>query len=180
MLMSLCGVAVRLLCTWCCGENSSALFRSTNSMRLPLGGFEQLDRAPGVVGQREHLVELDLRLHAVSLDDAVEPRPAVKAPRVLEGLPLIDTPRPAGLAPDEVLAEQALHLPEPRGDLVEVRAAGGVVDVRRELVADSRGYHPAHLIRPFGPDTQERRHGNKARGSRHARIPEGTLTRVDD
>src|ERR1051325_11235994 len=37
--------------------------------------LEQLDRAACVVRHREHLVELDLRRHAVALHDAVAPGP---------------------------------------------------------------------------------------------------------
>src|SRR5713226_7497871 len=91
--------------------------------------LEPFDRAPCVVREREDLVELDLRRHAVALDDAVEPCPAVKGLGILERLPLIDAPCPAALAPDEVLADQALHLLEAGGDLVEVLPAGCAVDV---------------------------------------------------
>src|SRR4029077_13150935 len=89
------------------------------------------------------LVEFDLRAHAVALDDAVEPRPAVEDVGVRAGLPLIDASRPAALAPDEVLADQPLHALEPGCDLVKVLAAGGGVDVGRQLVADGGGDHPA-------------------------------------
>jgi hypothetical protein len=37
--------------------------------------LEELDAAARVVRQRELLIELDLRAHAVALDDAVDPRP---------------------------------------------------------------------------------------------------------
>jgi len=53
--------------------------------------------------QREDLVELDLRAHAIALDDSVEPRPAVEDLGILASLPLIDASRAAALAPDEVL-----------------------------------------------------------------------------
>src|SRR2546428_411265 len=52
--------------------------------------LEQLDGATRVVGQCEHLVELDLRLHAIALDDRVAPGSAVEGPRVVERLPLVD------------------------------------------------------------------------------------------
>src|SRR5580704_7328180 len=105
--------------------------------------LEELDLSARVVGQREDLVELDLRVHAVALDDAVEPRPAVEDLGVLAGLPLVDASGPAPLAPDEVLADQSLHALEPRRDLVKVLAAGGVVDMGRQLVANGGGDHLA-------------------------------------
>jgi hypothetical protein len=43
------------------------------------------------VGDREHLVEHDLRFHALALYDAVKPRPAVERLRAP-----IDTSRPPG------------------------------------------------------------------------------------
>src|SRR6267143_2079673 len=81
--------------------------------------LEQLDGATRVVGQREHLVELDLRRHAIALDDPVAPGSAVEGPGVVERLPLVDAAGPAAFAPDEVLAEQTLRLPEPGSDRVE-------------------------------------------------------------
>src|SRR4029453_8097939 len=71
--------------------------------------LEQLDGTARVVGEREHLVELDLRTHAVPLDDTVEPGTAIEAPGVFECLPLVDAAGPTALAPDEVLADQSLH-----------------------------------------------------------------------
>src|SRR4029453_10811426 len=103
--------------------------------------LEQLDRAPRVVGEREHLVELDLGAHAIPLDDAVETGAAVEALRVLQRLPLVDATGPAALAPDEVLADQALRLLEPRRNLVKVLSARRVVDRGRELVPDGRRDH---------------------------------------
>src|SRR5512147_1499122 len=105
--------------------------------------LEELDAAAYVVGQREDLVELDLRTHTIALDDAVEPRSTVEDLGILAGLPLIDAARPAALAPDEVLADQSLHVLEPGRDLVKVLAAGGAVDVGRQLVADGGGDHRA-------------------------------------
>src|SRR5262245_34014352 len=93
--------------------------------------LEQLDRAPRVVSQREHLVELDLRMHAVPLDDPVEPRSGVEGLGGLKRLPLIDTTRPAAFAPDEVLADETVHSSESGCDLVKVLSAGLIVDVRR-------------------------------------------------
>src|SRR6266446_1872858 len=99
-----------------CGERPSQASTASCSVRrrtsTPIGSaehrlLEELDGAPGVVGEGEHLVELDARTHPVALDDAVEPRSAVERLRVLERLPLVDTAGPAALAPDEVLAEQA-------------------------------------------------------------------------
>src|SRR6266849_11129964 len=114
---------------------SPASAPSGSAAALPPGDqrilLEELDAPARVVGQREDLIELDLRAHAIALDDAVEPRAAVEDLGVLASLPLIDTSRPAALAPDEGLAEQSLHVLEPGRDLVKVRAAGGVVDVGR-------------------------------------------------
>src|ERR1700730_15215649 len=101
----------------------------------------ELDAAACVVGQREDLVELDLRVRAVALDDAVESRPAADRLGLLAGLPLIDATRPAALAPDEVLADESLHVLEPRRDLVKVLAAGGGVDVGGERASDGGGDH---------------------------------------
>src|SRR5262245_5369276 len=109
--------------------------------------LEPFDSAPGIVRQREDLVELDLRPHAVALDDAVEPRSAVKALGILERLPLIDASRPAALAPDEVLADQALHVLEAGRDRVEMLPARRVVDVRRKLVSDGGRDHVRSLRR---------------------------------
>src|SRR5438034_8118954 len=39
--------------------------------------FMQFDSAAGVVGHGKELVEVDLRLHAVVLDNSVQPRPGV-------------------------------------------------------------------------------------------------------
>src|SRR5437899_6977398 len=97
-----------------------------------LGLPEPLDGAARVVGQREHFVELDLRMHAVALDDPGEPRTAVERLRVIESCPLIDAAGPAALAPDEVFADQAAHLLEIGCDLVKVLSAGCVVDMRRQ------------------------------------------------
>src|SRR5262245_26106046 len=66
--------------------------------------LEQLDGAVCVVGEREHLVELDLRLHAVALDDPFEPRPGIEGLRIPKRLPLINAARPSPFAPYEVLA----------------------------------------------------------------------------
>src|SRR5882757_5506419 len=105
------------------------------------GLLEELDLAACVVGHRKDLVELDLRVHAVALNDAVEPRPSVERPGVLDALPLVDAARPIAFVPDEVLADQALHLAEAGGDLVKVLAARGVVDVRRQFVSYCGGNH---------------------------------------
>src|SRR3989441_2216621 len=112
--------------------------------------LEQLDGATRVVGQCEHLVELDLRLNAVALDDRVAPGSAVEGPRVVERLPLVDAAGPAAVAPDEVLADQALRLAEPGSDRVEVRPARGGVDVSRQLVEDGGGDHGASQPAGFG------------------------------
>src|SRR5712691_6165176 len=126
-------------------RNRSAIDAVSLLMPSLHGVLEPFDRAPCVVREREDLVELDLRPHAVALDDAVEPCPAVEALGILARLPLIDASRPAALAPDEVLADQALHLLEVRRDLVEVLPAGGVVDVGRQLVSDGGRDHPQLL-----------------------------------
>src|SRR5882672_9761197 len=84
------------------------------------------------------------------LDDAIEPRPAVKGLRVSERLPLVDAARPAAVAPDEVFADQALRLPEPGSDPVEVRPARGGIDVSRQLVSDGGGDHGASQPAGFG------------------------------
>src|SRR5213596_907417 len=112
--------------------------------------LEQLDGATRVVGQGEHLVELDLRLHAIALDDPVAPGSAVEGPGVVERLPLVDAAGPAAFAPDEVFADQTLRLPEPGRDRVEVRPARGDVDVSRQLVADGGGDHGASQPVGFG------------------------------
>jgi hypothetical protein len=114
-------------------------------LRLLLFGrhslFEEFHLATRVVGDREDLVELDLRLHAVALYNAVEPRSAVERLGVLDALPLIHASRPAAFAPDEVLAYQPLHLAEAGRDLVKVLATRGVVDLRRQLVSYGGGNH---------------------------------------
>src|SRR5262252_6788006 len=93
--------------------------------------LEQLDRAMRVVSQREHLVELDLRMHAVPLDDPIEPRSGIEGLRGLKRFPLIDATRPAAVAPDEMLADKTVHSSEPGCDLVKVLSACCIVDVRR-------------------------------------------------
>src|SRR5713226_3156598 len=116
------------------------------SWRLAQDGLlEQLHGAAGVVGDGEHLVELDVGVHAVALHDAVPPRTAVEGLGVLQGVPLIDAAGPSALAPDEVLADEPLGVAKARRDLVEVGAARRVDDVRWELVANGGGDHEPGL-----------------------------------
>src|SRR5437879_12214874 len=75
------------------------------------GLLEQLDSAPGVVRQREHLVELDARRHAVALDARGQRGAAVERLPVRDGLALVDAAGPASPAPADVLAAQAGALP---------------------------------------------------------------------
>lgn len=56
------------------------------------GLLEEPDLAARVVGHRKDLVELDLRLHAVALHDAVEPRSGIERLGVLDALPLVHPP----------------------------------------------------------------------------------------
>src|SRR3984893_1587038 len=105
------------------------------------GLLGEFDFAARVVGHRKHLVELDQRLHAVALHDAVPPWSGVERLGVFDALPLVHAARPTAFAPDEVLADQALHRAEAWCDLVKVLAACGVVDVRRQFVAHRGGNH---------------------------------------
>src|ERR1700750_3144355 len=90
---------------------------------------EQLNLSARVVGHRENLVEIDLWLHAVALDDALEPRPGVERLGVFDTIPLVHAACPAAFGPNEVLADQPRHLAEVGCDLVKVLAARGVVDL---------------------------------------------------
>src|SRR5882757_6922575 len=58
------------------------------------GLLEQLNSSARVVGQRKDLVEIDLWLHAVALDDALEPRPGVERLGVLDAIPLVVPVKP--------------------------------------------------------------------------------------
>src|SRR5262249_29601611 len=116
---------------------SDAIHRLPGGLGLP----EKLDLAACIIGDRKDLVEVDLRIHAVAFDNAVEPRPAIKGLGVLDALPLVDAARPAAFTPDEVLADQPLQLAKPRCDLVKVLAAFGITDVRRQLVSYGGGDH---------------------------------------
>src|ERR1700681_536843 len=100
---------------------------------------EQLNPSARVVGHRKDLVEVDLWLHAVALDDALEPRPGVERLGVLEAIPLVHAARPAAFGPDEVLADQPRHLAEVGCDLVKVLAARGIVDLRRQFFSTTGG-----------------------------------------
>src|SRR5690349_868873 len=106
------------------------------------GFLEQLDLAARVVGHRKNLIKLDLRFHAVALDDAVEPRSVVERLGFFDALPLVYAARPSAFAPDEVLADQPPHLAKARRNLVKMRAARVVIDVRRQFVAYGGGNHP--------------------------------------
>src|SRR5439155_3551815 len=84
-----------------------------------------------------------------------------------ERLPLIDAAGPAALAPDEVLADQALHRLEPGRVLVEVRAARVVVEVCWQLVANGGGDHGASRLLQPAPERPAANppgvvHGSKA------------------
>src|SRR6266478_6825939 len=65
------------------------------------GLLEQLNSSARVVGQRKDLVEIDLWLHAVALDDALEPRPGVERLGVLDAIPLVHAARPAAFGPNQ-------------------------------------------------------------------------------
>src|SRR5258708_5014141 len=97
--------------------------------------LEQLNLAARVVCYRKNLVKIDLRLHAVALDDALEPRPGVERLGVLDALPLVHAARPAAFGPDKVFADQARRLAEVRRDLVKVLATRGVIDLRWQFVS---------------------------------------------
>ena len=105
------------------------------------GLLEKLNPSARVVGHRKDLVEIDLWLHAVALDDALEPRPGVECLGVLDAIPLVHAARPAAFGPDEVLADQPGHLAEVGCDLVKVLAARGIVDLRRQFVSYNGGDH---------------------------------------
>src|SRR5262249_37672181 len=97
--------------------------------------------ALGIVGDAEDGEVLDLWLHAVALDDALAPGAAVERLGVLQRLPLVDAAGNSGLAPDEMLADEAGRLPEARSDLLIVVATGRAVDVRGQAIADDGGDH---------------------------------------
>src|SRR5271156_5080380 len=105
------------------------------------GLLEQLNPSARVVGHRKDLVEIDLWLHAVALDDALEPRPGVERLGVLDAIPLVHAAGPAAFGPDEVLADQPRHLAEVGCDLVKVVPARGIVDLRRQFVTYNGGNH---------------------------------------
>src|SRR5258705_11848482 len=100
------------------------------------GLLEQLNPSARVVGHRKDLVEIDLWLHAVALEDALEPRPGVERLGVLDAIPLVHAAHPAAFAPNKLLAEYPLHLVEVGCDLLKVLSARGLVATLRQIVVN--------------------------------------------
>src|SRR4051812_16940023 len=89
---------------------------------------------------------LDLRVHAVALADAVEPRPAVEGFGVAAVLPQIDAAGPAVLGIDELLPDQPRHAAEAWRDVAEMLGTGLEIDRGRQFVLHDRG---DHRVSPF-------------------------------
>src|SRR3977135_3038851 len=100
-----------------------------------------------IVGDAGGVEILDLRVHAVALADAGEPRPGVERLGVGAAPPQIAATGPAILGIDELLAYQARHRAEPRRDIAEMLGAGLQIDRRRQLVLHDRGNHRLHSFR---------------------------------
>src|SRR4029077_13885766 len=84
---------------------------------------------------------LDLRIHAVALADAGEPRPAVERLGVGAALPQIDAASPAILGINELLAYQPRHAAEAGRDVAEMLGAGVQINRWRQLVLHDRRDH---------------------------------------
>src|SRR5579872_6107386 len=84
-----------------------------------------------VVGDARGFEILDLRVHAVALANAVEPRAVVERFGGGAALPQIDAPGPTVLGVDELLADQPWYGPETGRDLAEMRSAIGEAYARR-------------------------------------------------
>jgi hypothetical protein len=110
--------------------------RTTSRQELFCGNsfLEEFDLAARVVGDRKNFVKLDLRVHAATLHDAVEPWPTIERLGVLDALPLVDAPGPPAFIPNEMFADQAPHVTEAGCDLMKVLAARPIVDVWRKFI----------------------------------------------
>src|SRR5215472_13017552 len=104
--------------------------RNRSLWLLRVGEQHRLGR---VVGHASGVEVLDLRIHAVALADAREPRPRIERLGVGARLPQIDAAGPAVLGINELLADESRHRPKARRDLAEMLGAGlrSIFDGRR-------------------------------------------------
>src|SRR5262249_20202379 len=126
------------------GSSSTSPFRAAPGQPQPeaavlaralrlFGRIGQEDRAGCVVGDAGRLEELDLRVHAVALADAVQPGPGVERFGRCVCLPQVDAAGPAALGVDEVLADQPRDAAEARWDGADTRRAAAQAEARREV-----------------------------------------------
>src|SRR6516165_7189305 len=112
--------------------------RNRSLWLLRVGEQHRLGR---VVGHASGVEILDLRIHAIALADAGEPRPRIERLGVGARLPQIDAAGPAVLGVNELLADEPLHRPKTRRDLAEMLGAGLEVDIRWQAILDDCGNH---------------------------------------
>src|SRR6516225_1328986 len=136
-LRSLRGLQSSHLLVWC---------RRRASYLPRFGFFNDAHLARGVIGDAKHGKVFDLGLHAVALEDALAPGPAVERLGVFEALPLINTAGDTALAAYEMLADETLHRAETGSDPLVVVAAGGTVDVAGQAIAHDGGNHLGILL----------------------------------
>lgn len=103
--------------------------------------FEDRDVSAWIVGDDKGGKILDVRVHAVSFQNAVQPRALIEALGMVKRLPLIDAASGPGLTPKELLSDQSFGVTEPFGDLLKVCAAGLPADARGQSVADDSSNH---------------------------------------
>src|ERR1700736_3351137 len=125
------------------------------SLRLLRGGEQH--RLGRVVGRASGVEMLDLRVHAVALADAGEPRPRIERLGVGARLPQIDAAGPAVLGINELLADEPRYRPKARRDLAEMLGAGLEVDTRGQAILDDCGNHRAHSLRIASGDLSTRK-----------------------
>src|SRR6202171_890192 len=123
---------------------------------LRVGEQHRLGR---IVGHASGVEILDLRIHAVALANASEPRPRIERLGVGARRPQIDAPGPAVLGINELLANEPRHGPKDRRDLAEMLGAGLEVDTRRKAILDDCGNHGAHTSQTLNyPSLPKRTH----------------------
>jgi len=89
----------------------------------------------------------NLRVHAIALTDAVEPRPRIERLRVGAGLPQIDAAGSAVLGINELLADEPWQGPKARRNFAEMFGARREADIRRQAILDDCGNHGRNSLR---------------------------------